>query len=91
MVPGSVFAFDACTPTMIQGDHAALWIKENIERMRAIGEPFLFGMESKEMVDWLRSFGFTQISSLQPDELEHKHFGKRTLPSDSWYTVVAIK
>jgi methyltransferase (TIGR00027 family) len=91
MTPSSVFAFDGCAPTMIHGRGAPSWINENIERMCAIGEPFLFGIEANEMTAWLRSLGLVHVSSFQPDELEYKYLGKKTLPGDSWYTVVALK
>ena len=87
IAPHSVFWFDCCSLTMIVKSDRRPELAYNIDRLKEIGEPFLFGMDGDKMAGWLRGKGFADIEILQQDDLEEKFLQRRTLPNDMWYVV----
>ena len=89
MTPSSVFVFDCCSPWMTFKNDRVPGIISHVDRLKEIGEPYLFGMESDEMATWLKSKGFRDIEICQQDDLEARYLGRRTLPNNMWYVVTA--
>jgi methyltransferase (TIGR00027 family) len=89
MAPGSMLVFDCCSPLMTYKNDQIPGISRSIDKLSAIGEPYLFGMDAEEMDSWLFSIGFASIKIIQQDELENRMLGRRTLPGNMWYIVTA--
>jgi methyltransferase (TIGR00027 family) len=89
MIPGSAFAFDSCSPLMTYKNNQIPGISQSIDRLVAIGEPYVFGIEANEMRTWLSKKGFQSIDIIQLDELERKLLKRHTLPGNMWYIVTA--
>ncbi len=89
MAPGSVLVFDACSPLMTFKNDLIPGIISQIDTLREIGEPFLFGLYPWEMKKWLTEKGFREVEILQQDELEVEFLKRRTLPDNMWYVVAA--
>lgn len=89
MVVGSTFVFDCCTPLMTYKNDEIPGIAFNIDRLKESGEPYLFAMYPAEMEAWLKSKGFEHIEIMGADDLEAEFMHRRTLPSNSWYVVIA--
>ena len=87
MAPGSMLVFDCCSPLMTYKNDRIAGISRTIDKLSAIGEPYLFGMDAEEMETWLLSIGFASINIIQQDELENTMLGRRTLPGNMWYIV----
>lgn len=64
-------------------------ISSQIDTLREIGEPFLFGLYAGEMKKWLTDKGFCEVEIWQQDELEVEFLQRRTLPNNMWYVVTA--
>lgn len=87
IAPGSTLVFDACTPLMLADNECVPGIRWNIERLREMGEPYQFGLDSHEMEAWLQAKGFHQIQMIQLPDLEEKYLHRRTLPDNMWYLI----
>jgi methyltransferase (TIGR00027 family) len=87
--PGTVFVFDACTPLMITANDEIPGIRSQIEKLREIGEPYVFGCEPDSMSQMLADLGFVDIEIASLSEMEHRYLGQRTLPDNMWYMVRA--
>ncbi len=64
-------------------------IRVQIERLKKINEPYLFGIESTELKQLLAEKGFKDIRIQTQAELEHLIMKIRTLPENMWYVVTA--
>jgi len=64
-------------------------IRQNIERLKEIGEPYIFGMEPMEMKSWLEYKGFHNVNVSLIDYLELTYVHTSTLPRKTWYVVTA--
>lgn len=89
MVSGSLLTFDCCWPLMLIENDEIPGIRFNIERLRQIGEPYIFGMEPNDMKSWLQGKGFQSVSVSMQDDLEMNYKNSRTLPKKMWYVVTA--
>ena len=89
MASGSRLIFDCCWPLMLFENDEIPGIRFNIERLRKIGEPYIFGMEPDDMVSWLLDKGFQSVSVSAQDDLEMHYRNIRTLPKKMWYVVTA--
>lgn len=89
MAPSSIFVFDCCSPLMTFKNDRVPGIVSNVDKLKEIGEPYLFGMESDEMLDWLIAKGFRDVKISQQDDLEVRFMGRRTIPNNMWYVVTA--
>lgn len=89
MTPSSVFVFDCCSPLMTFKNDRVPGIVSHVDKLKEIGEPYQFGIESDEMVAWLIAKGFRDIQIWQQDDLEARYLGRRTLPNNMWYVVTA--
>lgn len=87
MMPNSIFVFDCCSPLMTVKNNQVPGIEDQINKLNAIGEPYLFGLNSDEMEVWLAQKGFQNVEIFQQDELEEKFLHRRTLPNNMWYVV----
>ena len=90
MAPGSLLVFDCCSPLMLVENDKIPGIRYNIERLRKIGEPYIFGIEPRDMKSWLQDKGFQKIGVYYLDDLEMTYMHTRTLPKNMWYVVTAI-
>ena len=61
----------------------------NIERLKEIGEPYIFGMDPMDMKSWLEDKGFRNIGVSSTDYLELTYVHTSTLPRKTWYVVTA--
>ena len=89
MVEGSRVVFDSCWPLMLVDNDEIPGIRFNIERLKEIGEPYIFGMEPKDMKLWLQGKGFQNIRLTLSNELEMVYMKTSTLPTKTWYVVTA--
>jgi methyltransferase (TIGR00027 family) len=89
MATGSLLSFDCCSPLMLIENDEIPGIRFNIERLKQIGEPYIFGMEPKDMKSWLQEKGFQHIDVAMQDDLEMTYLHTRTLPKKMWYVVTA--
>jgi methyltransferase (TIGR00027 family) len=89
MAPGSMLVFDCCSLLMTYKNDEIPGISRSIDKLAAIGEPYLFGMDAEEMRSWLFSIGFAATNIIQQDDLENMILSRRTLPGNMWYIVTA--
>jgi hypothetical protein len=89
MARGSTFAFDFCSPLMTYPNDRVPGIRFNIDRLKAIKEPYLFGMQPSEMRAWLSQKGFRGIDIRSQADLESAITGTTTLPESMWYVATA--
>ena len=89
MVDGSYVVFDSCWPLMLVENDEIPGIRSNIERLKEIGEPYIFGMEPEDMKLWLQGKGFRNIRLSTLAELEMVYMKTNTLPTKTWYVVTA--
>ena len=89
MVDGSHVVFDSCWPLMLVENDEIPGICFNIARLKEIGEPYIFGMEPKDMKLWLQGKGFRNIRLTLSNELEMVYMKASTLPRKTWYIVTA--
>ena len=89
MIDGSYVVFDNCWPLMLVENDEIPGIRFNIERLKEIGEPYIFGMEPEDMKRWLQGKGFRNIQLAQLDELEMVYMKTSTLPKKTWYIVTS--
>lgn len=87
--PRSTIGFDCCSPLMIERNDRVPGIRFNIDRLESNGEPYLFGMESSALQDWLRELGLSAIQTYDQSELEARYRPGIDLPNDMWYVVTA--
>lgn len=87
--PGSLLGFDCCTPLMLEENEKIPGIKLNIDRLKAIGEPYRFGMSPQEMEHLLARKGFSDIAILDQRGLEKEYLGSASMPAGMWYVVTA--
>ncbi len=87
--PGSTIGFDCCSPLMLEPNDQVPGIRFNIERLKANGEPYVFGMDSGALQVWLRDLGFEAIRSYDQTELETRYHPGIHLPEGMWYVVAA--
>jgi len=87
--PSTIVGFDCCSPLMLKKNDKIPGIAYNIDRLNAIGEPYLFGMFIDPMKKWLVEKGFDDIAILEQDQLEERYVGRKTLPDNMWYVVSA--
>jgi methyltransferase (TIGR00027 family) len=85
----STLAFDCCSRFMTYVNDKVPGIKVQIERLKQINEPYLFGMESTELKHLLGAKGFKDILIQTQAELEQLIMKVRTLPENMWYVVTA--
>jgi len=89
MNAASQIAFDSCWPLMLVENDEIPGIRDNIERLKTIGEPYIFGMEPEYMELWLLGKGFQNIRLCLLSELEMMYMKTSTLPTKTWYVVTA--
>jgi methyltransferase (TIGR00027 family) len=89
MVAGSILAFDCCWPLMLTENDEIPGIRFHIERLKQIGEPYIFGIDPKDMQSWLEGKGFRNICISSPNDLEMTYMHSSTLPRKTWYVVTA--
>ena len=89
MIAGSILAFDCCWPLMLTENDEIPGIRQNIERLKEIGEPYIFGMDPMDMKSWLEDKGFRNIGVSSTDYLELTYVHTSTLPRKTWYIVTA--
>jgi methyltransferase (TIGR00027 family) len=89
MIAGSILALDCCWPLMLAENDEIPGIRQNIERLKEIGEPYIFGMEPMEMKSWLEYKGFHNVNVSLIDYLELTYVHTSTLPRKTWYVVTA--
>lgn len=91
MTHGSTFAFDCCSGLMTYPNDEVPGIRFQIERLKQINEPYLFGMESTEMKRLLEKRGFKNVNIQTQAELEHLIMKIKTLPENMWYIATSMK
>jgi methyltransferase (TIGR00027 family) len=89
MIDGSYVVFDSCWPLMLVENDEIPGIRFNIERLKEIGEPYVFGMDPEEMKRWLLGKGFRNVRLSLLNELERVYMKTSTLPTKTWYVVTA--
>ena len=89
MIDASHVVFDSCWPLMLVENDEIPGIRANIERLKEIGEPYIFGMEPRHMELWLQGKGFRNIRLSSLNELEMVYMKTNTLPTKTWYIVTA--
>ena len=89
MSQGSTLVFDCCSVFMTYVNSKVPGIRVQIERLKKINEPYLFGIESTELKQLLAEKGFKDIRIQTQAELEHLIMKIRTLPENMWYVVTA--
>jgi len=87
MVTGSAFVFDCCTPLLLYKNDMIPGVNSNIEFLKRMGSPYLFGMNIDEMENWLISKGFENPEILNQDDLEYRYFQNRTIPNNMFYAI----
>lgn len=84
------FGFDSCTPLMLEENDEVPGIRFNIERLNAIGEPYVFGRFPDAMEQWLKEIGFSGVHYREQPELEKMYRPGIRLPRNMWYVVTAM-
>lgn len=85
----SIFGFDSCSPLMLQDNDEVPGIRFNIEALKAIGEPYIFGMDQGPMEDWLERVGYVEVRTQDQKELEERYRPGIELARNMWYVVSA--
>lgn len=83
----TILGFDCCTPLMLKKNDKIPGIAFNIERLKASGEPYVFGMYKDKMKRWLKEKGYREVRILEQNELEKLYFEKAELPDRMWYVI----
>lgn len=71
--PGSTITFDYFDAAILGGNSNAYGAKEISAEVTKSGEPFRFGIDPKQVAEFLKESGFELVSHLTPEQLEQKY------------------
>lgn len=86
---GTTVVFDACTPLMLEPNDSVPGIRSQIQKLNQIGEPYRFGRPPEKLSQDLLDRGFVSVDTELLPDTEHRYLGRRSLPANMWYMVVA--
>ena len=91
MAPGSRLVYDSCYPEMTHEGDSIPGIGVQIEKLREIGEPYLFGETPEAAAGRLSEWGCVEVDTVSMQELEIRYRDSASLPNNMWFLVRAAR